>query len=126
MGAFTILHASITEYLIFYGTPIYSNGHSGLHLADDYFVILNGTEKAYRPGQLEATIYWPGDVNHLPRGHSIHYAMDGWALELAQGKLIFASWVNGIVTISRSEMLIWMDYRLDSKHASVRAGGVIY
>ncbi|KAM5450115.1 C-8 sterol isomerase [Microsporum audouinii] len=85
MGAFTILHASVTEYLIFYGTPIYSNGHSGLHLADDYFIILNGTEKAYRPGQLAVTTYWPGDVNHLPRGQSIHYAMDGWALELAQG-----------------------------------------
>ncbi|EFQ99652.1 C-8 sterol isomerase [Nannizzia gypsea CBS 118893] len=85
MGAFHILHASVTEYLIFYGTPIYSSGHSGLHLADDYFTILSGTEKAYRPGQLEATTYRPGDINHLPRGQSIHYAMDGWALELAQG-----------------------------------------
>ncbi|KAK2741240.1 C-8 sterol isomerase [Myotisia sp. PD_48] len=84
MGAFIILHASVTEYLIFYGTPVFSSGHSGLHMADDYFTILSGYEKGYFPGQLEATTYLPGDVNHLPRGKTIHYAMDGWALELAQ------------------------------------------
>lgn len=85
MGSFTILHASITEYLIFYGTPMYSSGHSGLHMADDYFTILHGFEEAYRVGDLEATTYKPGDVNYLPRGETIHYSMNGWALELAQG-----------------------------------------
>jgi hypothetical protein len=86
MGSFIILHASVTEYLIFYGSPLGSGGHSGLHLADDYFTILTGREQRYLAGELEATTYLPGDVNHLPRGESSHYTLEGWALELAQGK----------------------------------------
>lgn len=86
MGSFIILHASLTEYLIFYGSPLGSGGHSGLHLADDYFTILSGHEKRYLAGELEGTTYEPGQTNHLPRGFSSHYTLDGWALELAQGE----------------------------------------
>lgn len=85
MGSFIILHASITEYLIFYGSPLGSEGHSGLHFADDYFTILTGYETRYLLGELEPTVYRPGETNHLPRGTSSHYALEGWALELAQG-----------------------------------------
>ncbi|PGH23067.1 hypothetical protein AJ80_02841 [Polytolypa hystricis UAMH7299] len=85
MGSMIILHASITEYLILYGTPLGSEGHSGVHLAHDYFTILQGIEKRYMPGELEATEYHPGDQNWLPRGTRSQYMLKGWALELAQG-----------------------------------------
>lgn len=87
MGAFALLHASISEYLIVFGTPIGTEGHSGRHLADDYFIMLEGEQWAFSPGSTEREVYKPGDIHLLKRGSVQGYRIpeNGWALEYARG-----------------------------------------
>lgn len=87
MGAFALLHASITEYLIVFGTPIGTEGHSGRHLADDYFFMLEGEQWSFSPGETDREVYKAGDMHLLRRGNVQGYRIpeNGWALEYARG-----------------------------------------
>ncbi len=87
LGQMTLLHASLTEYIIVFGSPIGTEGYSGRFFADDYFVILEGEQWAYAEGDEGKSVFRPGDMNHLPRGEARGYRMPDrcYALEYARG-----------------------------------------
>jgi C-8 sterol isomerase len=87
LGQMTILHASITEYVIVFGSPIGTEGYSGRFFADDYFVILEGEQWAYAAGDEGRLEFRAGDLHHLPRGEARGYRMPDrcYALEYARG-----------------------------------------
>lgn len=87
MGQMTVLHASLYEYVIVFGTPIGTEGFSGRFFADDYFMILEGEQWAFAEGDGQRMVFKPGDLHHMPRGEARGYRMPDhcFALEYARG-----------------------------------------
>ncbi len=122
MGTMCVMHFSITEYLIVFGSPIGTEGHSGRFWADDWFIILEGEQWAYGAGELERQVYRAGDIHHLPRGVARGYRMPDrcWALEYARG-FIPAMLPFGVADVATSTL----DVRTLAKTLMVAGRGVI-
>jgi hypothetical protein len=74
MGAMCVLHVSLTEYVMIFGTPLGTEGHTGRFYVDDYFIILAGEQWAFSAGQLTRETYRAGEVHHLRRGQAVQNA----------------------------------------------------
>jgi deazaflavin-dependent oxidoreductase (nitroreductase family) len=85
-----LYHASLTEYLMIWGTPIGSEGHTGRHLAAFYDTVLDGEAWYYTEGQLTRDEYKPGDHVFVGKGESagMHYPDHVWMIEYARGSML--------------------------------------
>ncbi|KYR00029.1 C-8 sterol isomerase [Tieghemostelium lacteum] len=66
MGQMCVLHASLSEYLIFYGSPLYSQGHSGRYLMGVWDFMIQGETKTYFPGEFKPKVWPAGQYSYLP------------------------------------------------------------
>jgi C-8 sterol isomerase len=87
LGQLALLYGSLTEYVILFGSPVGTEGHSGRYLADVHDFMLDGEMWAYMEGETRKQIFKPGDAALLPRGKSKGYVLrdKGWMLEYARG-----------------------------------------
>ena len=91
MGSLTLLYGSLSEYIIIFGTPIGTEGHSGRYSADVHDFMLDGEMWTFYPGDFERTVSLPGDAALLKRGSSKGYRVPdhAWMLEYARGWIPF-------------------------------------
>jgi C-8 sterol isomerase len=89
MCAISVLHVSLDEYLLFCGTAIGSEGHSGRHRAEIYDVVMGGELWTYQPGNADRKVYTPGELACLQRGSANGSKLrpGTWLLEYARGNV---------------------------------------
>jgi C-8 sterol isomerase len=89
MGQMKLLHCSLSEYIIFFGTPIGTEGHSGRYTTEVFDFMLDGEMWCYHPGEFERAVYKAGDAAYLGADRAKGYAVPShaWMLEYARGPI---------------------------------------
>lgn len=89
MGQMRLLYASLHEYLLIFGTPIGTEGHSGRYRSEVWDFMLAGEMWCYEEGQVERQVYRPGDTAYLGAGSAKGYRVpdSAWMLEYGRGRI---------------------------------------
>ncbi len=89
MGQLTLLHASLSEYIIFFGTPIGTEGHSGRYTTDVHDFMMEGEMWCYLEGHTERKVYVPGDHAYLGSNQVKGYRIpeSAYMLEYSRGNI---------------------------------------
>ena len=89
MGQMAIVHASLTEYVLFFGTPIGTEGHSGRYRTKVWDFMLAGEMWCYIEGETERSVFKPGDYAFLGDDQVKGYRIPdhAWMLEYARGPI---------------------------------------
>jgi C-8 sterol isomerase len=84
-----LYYASIFEYLMIWGTPIGSEGHSGRHAVGFWDTVIDGEMWYYGEGQFEKRVYGPADRVFVGPGQAraMNFTDGVWAVEYARGPL---------------------------------------
>ena len=90
MCSMNTLHVSPKEYMVFCGTAVGTEGHSGRHRAELFDIVINGELQTFKPHQFQATTLGVGDMAHLPRRttNGSHLGKECWLLEYGRGNIL--------------------------------------
>lgn len=89
MGQMKLLHCSITEYILIFGTPIGTEGHSGRYATEVYDFMIDGEMWCYHAGEFDRVVFKPGDAAYLGADKAKGYAVPdhAWMLEYSRGPI---------------------------------------
>ncbi|XP_028660850.1 sigma non-opioid intracellular receptor 1 [Erpetoichthys calabaricus] len=87
MGSMCLLHASLTEYVLLFGTAVDTSGHSGRYWAEISDTIISGTFRQWKEGTTKSDVYYPGDtIVHKPgEATSVQWTAGTWMVEYGRG-----------------------------------------
>lgn len=87
MGAMCILHASLSEYVLLFGTALGSHGHSGRYWAEISDTIISGTFHQWKEGTTKSEVFYPGEtVVHGPgEATALEWGPNTWMVEYGRG-----------------------------------------
>ena len=88
-GVLTLLHGSLCEYVILFGSDIGTHGHSGIYRTEVYDWLFAGEMWCQEGQDTERRIYRPGSQAYLGKGAVKYYRLPerGWMLEYARGPI---------------------------------------
>lgn len=90
-GVMTVLHCSLSEYVLIFGTPIGTEGFSGRYRIEIHDFLLSGEMWMYTDDRCgERIICRPGDAALLQRGRvkGFRLAEGSWMLEYGCGPIV--------------------------------------
>lgn len=111
-----LYYASLYEYIMIWGTPIGSEGHSGRHRAGFWDTVIDGEMWYFAEGEFEKRIYKPGDRVYVGPGQAcgMNFTNGVWAVEYERGPLPL-SLPFGLA----DEVMSCLDYRTAAQTVSL-------
>ncbi|KJE89061.1 sigma 1-type opioid receptor [Capsaspora owczarzaki ATCC 30864] len=87
MGTFGLLHASLTEYVLIFGTELNTSGNSGRYWADIWDTMLSGEFRQWPEGTVRSVVHKAGDTIYHARGEvtGVQWTSGTYMLELGRG-----------------------------------------
>ncbi|GIH20965.1 hypothetical protein [Rugosimonospora africana] len=84
-----LYYASLFEYIMIWGTPIGSEGHSGRHAVGFWDTVIDGEMWYYGEGQFDKRVYQPADRVYVGpnQARAMNFTDGVWAVEYARGPL---------------------------------------
>ncbi|XP_052286523.1 sigma non-opioid intracellular receptor 1-like isoform X2 [Dreissena polymorpha] len=101
MGGIQIMHASITEYLLFFGTGVNTSGNSGRYWANISDTILTGSFRQWKEGGFHSEVFGPGETVHHYWGEvsAVQWDAGTWMVDYSYPA---SAWPNtGVSTLRR-------------------------
>ncbi|ESO05163.1 hypothetical protein HELRODRAFT_77677 [Helobdella robusta] len=87
LGAIYMMHASLTEFVLVYGTTMDTSGHSGRYWVNRTDIILSGEMLEWKEGEVKSKVHKPGSVVKYAWGEAsaVTYKANMWKLSYGRG-----------------------------------------